>query len=74
MIHKDFTLSTYKQLLQEFQKNNYKFFTLEQYFTSPLLPFSSSLSLPVSHSLPHNPAPRYRQKAQKCFKNSKTGK
>jgi len=40
MKNNDFTLSTYKQLLQELKKENYKFFTLEEYFTSSsILPF-----------------------------------
>ena len=42
----DFTLTTYKQLLQEFKKSNYQFFTLEQYISSPNHPFASSPSLP----------------------------
>jgi hypothetical protein len=39
MTNKDFTLSTYKQLLQKLKKNGYAFFTLEEYFISPIHPF-----------------------------------
>lgn len=43
---KDFTLSPYKQLLQELQKNNCKFLTLEEYFTSPNHLFNRSPNQP----------------------------
>jgi len=46
MQDRDFTISTYKQLLQEFKKSNYQFFTLEEYISLPNHPFTSSPSLP----------------------------
>ena len=41
---KDFTISIYKQLLQELKKSNYKFFTSSNltFTSSPNLPFTSS--------------------------------